>query len=282
MSYEGGLARVDARSDRVTWREHLDGLAGLTVGAGAVWALVTDTTPGTPRGRLLKLNPSTGQVMTRIDLVPSCQAISFGGGQLWAACSRPGGTYFERFDPSTLHVLAHGWPAHGVSAFAATSHGVWYAGNSGVSGFVGSGSKSTWVNSRDSADLIGTNSLVYANGSVWAFGNGEDVARIDPATGRITRLYSAGRYDPQDDLSLSFLAVDRDSIWFLRDTGHRGTAVLRVSLATGRPVGQVSGVGSCGEPCWQIYVADGSAWVPTMTHLTRISPVTPPRRTGSR
>ncbi|HET7014252.1 MAG TPA: hypothetical protein VFI65_10090 [Streptosporangiaceae bacterium] len=282
-TYDGVLARIDPRGDRVTLRKHWDGLTALAAGAGAVWVLVTEPTPGITTGRLLKLDPSTGRVTARVDLVPSCQAISFGGGQLWAACSgESGGTHFKRFDPSTLRVLAHGGPAYSVSALAATPQGVWYVGHSGVSGFVGTGSRPTWVNASDQAGLADTNSLVYANGWVWAFDGGENVARISPVTGRITKVYSAGRFDPYDDLSLDFFAVDRDSIWFLRDVGHRGTAVLRVSLATGRPVGRVSGVGSCGEPCWQIYLAQGSAWVPTQTHLTRISLVTPPRRTGSR
>ena len=74
-----------------------------------------------------------------------------------------------------------------------------------------------------------------ADGSLWAFDSGENVARINPVTGRIIRIYSAARYDPQDNLSLNFFAVDRNSIWFLRAADIETTAVLRVSLATGRP-----------------------------------------------
>jgi streptogramin lyase len=139
-------------------------------------------------------------------------------------------------------------------------------------GYVGTGSKVTWIGASHRADLAFTASLVYANGSLWAFDSGENVARISPVTGRIIKIYSAARYDPQDNLSLNFFAVDRNSIWFLRADGYETTAVLRVSLATGRRIGRVSGVGSCGEPCWQIYVAQGSAWVPTQTQLVRISP----------
>jgi hypothetical protein len=274
ITYAGDLARIDPRTNRVTLRKHLAGLDDLTVGAGTVWALET--------GRLRRLDPATGRPTATFDLPRRCRAISFGGGQLWAACGDGGGTEFLRLDPSTGRVLASGGPAYGVSSISATADGIWYAGNSGVSGFVGTGSRLTWVNASDPADLTDTDSLVYADGSLWAFDGGEDVARISPATGRITKVYRAARYDPAGDLSLNFLAVDASSIWFLRDAGYRTTAVLRVSLDTGRPVGRVAGVGSCGQPCWQIYVAQGSAWVPSMTRLTRISPVTPPRRTGSR
>jgi hypothetical protein len=278
MTYDGALDRVDPRSNRVTLRKQLAGLADIAAGAGALWALVARTAHD---GHLLKLDPVTGRVLASFDLPRRCGAISFGGGQLWVACGG-GATRFLRIDILTGRVLARSGTVDRVYGIAATAEGLWYAGNSGVSGFVGTGSKLTWVNSSDSADLVDTDSLVYANGSLWSFDGGEGVARISPVTGRITKVYSEARYDPADDLGLNWLAVDRDSIWFLRDAGVRATAVLRISLATGRPIGQVSGVGSCGEPCSQIYLAQGSVWVPTMTHLVRISLVTPPRRTGSR
>ncbi len=269
-TYGGTLARIDPRSDRVTLRRHLAGLTALAAGAGAVWALVAVNRPHI-KTQLVKLDAVTGRKIASANLMHRCGAISFGGGELWTACGVRRRTDFVRLDPSTLGYLTQGDGAYGVSAMAATAHGLWYAGKRGVSGFVGRFALN-WVNASDQADLADTNSLAYANGSLWAFDNGENVARINPVTGRITKVYSAARYDPQDNLSLNFLAVDRTSIWFLRDAGSRATAVLRVSLATGRPVGQASGVGSCGEPCWQIYVTQGSAWVPTRTNLARITP----------
>lgn len=281
ITYSGGLARIDPRTSEVTLREHLTGLTDLAVGAGAVWALLAGRRAsghpvGPNGGQLLRIDPVTGHLTARFDLPRRCQAVSFGGGRLWVACGG-GATEFLRLDPATGRVLASGGPAYGVTAISATADGIWYEGNSGISGFVGTGHKLTWVNASDSADLVDTDSLVYSAGSLWAFDGGENVARISPVTGRITKIYSAARYDPQDDLSLNFLAVDRSSIWFLRDAGYRATAVLRVSLATGRPVGEVAGVGSCGEPCWQIYLARGSAWVPTQTQVTRIGLVKPGR-----
>jgi streptogramin lyase len=269
MTYDGHVSRVDPRSNKVTLRKHLTGLTDMAVGTGAVWALVGRNAS---RGHLLKLDPVTGRVLASFTMPRRCRAISFGGGQLWVLC---GGQLarFLRIDPSTGHVLARSGPVANVGNMAATADGIWFGtGNTGVMGYVGTGSKVTWIGASHRADLAFTASLVYANGSLWAFDSGENVARISPVTGRIIKIYSAARYDPQDNLSLNFFAVDRNSIWFLRADGYETTAVLRVSLATGRRIGRVSGVGSCGEPCWQIYVAQGSAWVPTQTQLVRISP----------
>jgi len=269
MTYDRYLTRVDPRSNEVILRKHVTGLLWMAAGAGALWALVAGGGHG---GHLVRLDPVTLRVLARFKLPRMCRDVSFGGGQLWVLC---GGQLarFLRIDPSSGHVLARSGPVSTVSSMAATADGIWFAaGNAGVMGYVGTGSRVSWAGASHRADMAFTNSLVYANGWLWAFDSGENVARISPATGRITKIYSATRYDPQDNLSLNFFAVDRNSIWFLRDSGYRGTAVLRVSLATGRPVGRVSGVGSCGEPCWQIYVAQGSAWVPTQTHLVRISP----------
>ena len=72
------------------------------------------------------------------------------------------------------------------------------------------------------------------------------------------------------------------SLWFLADSGYEATSVLRVSLITGLPQDRISGVGSCGEPCWQIYYANGSIWVPTQRYITRIDQVSRRlRRTGN-
>lgn len=281
MTYNHRLIRIDPTSNRVIFDKHVAGLTDLAVGVGTLWALVTGPVSG---GHLLKLDPVTLRVLASFKVPRMCRAISFGGGQLWTAC---GGELmrFLRIDPSTGHVLARSGLASSVSSIAATADGIWYAeGNTGVSGYVETGSRLTWVRASDAADLAFTDSLVYANGSLWAFDSGENVARVSPVTGRITKVYSAARYDPQNDLGLNFFAVDRNSIWFLSNSGYRATAVLRVSLASGRPQGQVSKVGSCGEPCWQIYLAGGSVWVPTRTWITRIDSLSPrrPRRTGSR
>jgi len=165
------LFRIDQRTNRVTFREHIAGLSDMAAGAGAIWVV---TTRGTTHGQLLKIDPASGQFVRAFPL--------------------------QR----------------------------------------------------------------------WSFTNDEGVAKINPATGRIVRIYGYQSYDPTYSMGLDFF------------TCAQATSVLRVSMATGRPRGEVPGVGSCGEPCWQVYFAGGSVWVPTMTHITRIDPVSRPPRTGRR
>ena len=282
-TYTGYLFMIDQRANRVAFHEHVAGLQDIAAGAGAVWAL---TAPHGAFGPLLlKLEPATGDVVARFPLTRRCQDVTYGGSQLWLACGI-GTTDFVRINPTTGEVIASAGPARGVGQIAATPAGIWYVGNSGVSGFVGTGARLRWVNVVDAAYPVSffqdVDSLVYRQGAVWALTTDESVAKIDPATGKVVRAYGYQTYDPNYSGGLDFMTVGLGSIWFL-DDGYPRTGVLKVSMATGQPQARVSGVGSCGEPCWQIYLAGGSVWVPTQTHVTRIDPVTHPlRRKGSR
>ncbi len=269
ITYSDRLIRIDPATNRVTLHTHIAGLTDMTAGAGVIWLL---TTAGV-HGELLKLDPVTGSVVATLPLPRPCDQVSYAGGQLWLACATGRASTFLRLDQVSGRVLARGGPAHGVYSIAATGDGIWYAGDSGVSGFVGSGSRPHWVNAADPQGFTDTNSLIFADGAVWAFDGGESVAKIDPETGRIIRVYDSAAYDPSDPSGLDFFAVGQNSLWFLNDGHAAATSVLRVSLASGLPLAQASGIGSCGEPCWQIYAAGGSIWVPTQTHITRIDPV---------
>jgi hypothetical protein len=279
ITYSDRLIRIDPATNRVTLRTHIAGLSDMTVGAGGLWLL---TTAGI-HGELLKLDPVSGRMLATLPLPRRCGQVSSAGAQLWLACADGGNrTEFLRIDPVTGRVLASAGPADGVSNVRAAADGVWYSGSAGVSGFVGTGSRLRRVNVADAADLSNTDSLVYAQGAIWAFDGGESVAKIDQRTGRIVRVYGSARYDPAGSFGLDFFTVGQGSLWLLNDDRYEATSVLRVSLASGMPQGQVSRVGSCGEPCWQIYVASGSVWVPTRTHITRIDPVSRPPRTARR
>jgi hypothetical protein len=270
ITYAGYLLRLDPRANRVTLREPMSGASDLAAGAGALWVL---TKAGRDR-ELLRIDPASGRIVTRFPLPRPCGQVSYAAAQLWLACGS-GATEFMRLDPATGRVLAQGGPAYGVSAVAATPDGIWYSGRSGVSGFVGTGGRLHWVKAAGQASqvsFVDTDSLVYGQGALWAFSDAESVAEIDPVNGRVVRVYNSAAYDPAGVMGLDFFAVGLNSLWFLNDDKYDATSVLRVSLTTGRPTGQVARVGSCGEPCWQIYFANGSAWVPTETDIARISP----------
>jgi hypothetical protein len=276
ITYADYLFKIDQRTDHVTYREHIAGLTDVAAGGGSIWALIEHR----KSSRLVRLDPVTGRVVKALQMSRACGLVRYAGGELWLACSPPGrsvpGVFdFIRLDPATGRVLADTGTVHGVFSVAASPDGIWYAAGSGVAGFIDAGAGLRWVRVNDSGYpimLIYTQSLVYGQGALWALSSDESVAKIDPATGRITRAYSSAAYDPSNSLALDFVTVGLHSLWFLSDSPYEATSVLRVSMTTGRPQGMVSGVGSCGEPCMQIYFARDSIWVPTQTHITRVEP----------
>jgi glutamine cyclotransferase len=278
ITYAGYVFRIDPRTNRVTFRHHLAGLTGITAGGGEIWVLTT-----AEGGQLLKLNPDTGRLAARFPLSRRCEQVSYGGSQLWLACGSQA-TDFLRIDPATGRVVAEAGPVSGVNEVAATPNGIWFSSSSGVRGYLGTAPVSAITISYATSPVwrVDTNSLVYGQGALWAFTTDESVVKIDPATGRVEKTFSYQTYDPTGSLGLDFMTVGRGSLWFLRDQGYEATSVLRVSIATGRPQGRIADVGSCGEPCWQIYYANGSIWVPTQRYITRIDQVSRRlRRTGS-
>ncbi len=279
LTYSADLLRIDPATNRVTLRVHMPGARDLAAGSAALWVLSRAGGSAGPDGQLVRIDPASGRIVTRFPLSRQCGQVTYAGAQLWLACGSRA-TVFVRLDPVTGRVLATRGPVYGVSSVTATPYGIWYSGNSGVRGFVGTGTRLHWVSARDRSvptSLVDTNSLVYGQRALWAYSDTESVAKIDPATGQIVRIYSSDAYDRAAAMSLDFFAVGLNSLWFLNDDHYEATSVLRVSLTTGRPQGRVYGVGSCGEPCWQIYFTQGSAWIPTRADIIRISPV---RRTN--
>jgi len=173
---------------------------------------------------------------------------------------------------------------------AVTPAGVWYGSAAGISGEVRAGIGAESVTVHDPGypySLASTSSLVYGTGLRWALTGDESIAMIDPATGRVARVYTYRSYDPAYDGGLDFLAVGHGSLWFLDDGALKvGAApfrgVLRVSAATGLRLGPVPGIGpaACGGPCTQIYATRSAIWVPTATGLIRIDPALVARRTA--
>jgi streptogramin lyase len=269
------IIRIDPATNHVTLRTQIPGLTDMTSGAGAIWVLTTGT-----NGHLSKVDPLTGRTVATFLLPRRCQQVSYAGKQLWVTCGSNAMT-FLRLDLVTGRVLARTGKIYGVIDVAASPDGIWYVGNSGVAGFIGSGTRLRWVHVNDSAYPVSfsdTNSFVYAAGSLWALTNDESVARIDPANGKIIRIYGYQDYDPRESLGLDFMTVGLGSFWFLEDNGRSAVSVLRASIATGRPQASGSARGTCGQPCGQIYLADGSIWVPTEKFIVRIDPARWERR----
>lgn len=117
-----------------------------------------------------------------------------------------------------------------------------------------------------------TTALVYSEGFIWAMaGDDGSVAKIDPATGRVLRIYTFYSYLSGQGLSV---AVAQGSLWLLDNQDFRYPSVLQVSIATGLPAGRVGGRRLCGGQfyCWRIYATPSAIWVPGSAWLARIDP----------
>jgi hypothetical protein len=277
------LLKIDARTGQVMLRVNLGQTPTVVAaGEGTIWL----TRPGQAR-QVARIDPATGKAMMalRLQRAGNCGSLTFVAGQLWAECrGRTWGSVFLRLDAMTGHVLQRLGPVRGPIGFqsAFTPRSAWYSDNyAGLNGVVpGNGLRGFRILTvRDAAypaSFVYTQSLVYAAGAVWALTSDESVAKVDPANGHVERVFTCRDYDPACQGGLGFMTAGAGSLWFLNDgysDGRGTTSVLRVSMATGRPLGQVKiQPGSCGEPCYQIYDAAGTIWVPTLTDVIGIAP----------
>lgn len=270
------LVSIDMRTDRVVLRKNL-GTAQSTVaaGGGRVWLT---TSLGQSQGQIVRIDSATGRAIATLHLPAGrCYFATYSSGSLWATCANGSAqTVFLRIDPATGHVLNRAGPVPGqVRSITVGRDAVWYASAGwGITGVVGIGGPERVVTVHDPTNTVRffyTNSLVSGQGYVWALTTDESVAKIDPATGQVLRIYTYRSYDPGYAGGLDFLAVGHGSLWFLVDR-YPLSGVLRVNISTGKSVGQVGSIASrsCGEPCWQIYATQSAIWVPTQDRLIRI------------
>jgi hypothetical protein len=274
------LVKIDLPSSQVTLRVNLGHVFKAVAAAGGrLWLTTARSAAG---GQVVRLDPVTGKVIATVHLAAGhCGYLTFSGGRLWAECGsgRFDSTFFL-LDPVTGRVEAQLGPVRGpIGQIAVTPLGVWYLTSySGVSAILASNGASPGprkITVRDPAYLVSfsyAQSLVYSRGAIWVLTNDESVAKIDPVTGHVERIYTYRSYDPAYNGGLDFLTTGQGSLWFL-DDGYPFGGVLRVSMSTGRPLGGVPiKPGSCGQPCWQIYDTGGLIWVPTLASLLAISP----------
>ncbi|MHB1593103.1 MAG: sigma factor [Streptosporangiaceae bacterium] len=275
------LARIDVGTGRVAWRRDLGRHLpdSITADAAGVW-LTTGRSEAA--GQVERFNPVTGRPAGVLHLPAGpCTSVTLVAGRLIAQCYAPGapGVVFLRVSPVTGHVTWRASPTSSrIFAVAAGPRSVWYdVGYSGIYGLIrtarGGARRVIVYRPHDPVNFAYTSALTYADGAVWVLNSDENVAEIDPATGRVTRSFSYRSYDPAQAGGLDFFAVSDRSLWFL-DDGYPFSGVLRVSTATGRQSGGVPGIppGACLAACSQIYATPGSVWVPTWSALVRIVP----------
>jgi len=285
------LVRIDARTNVVTLRVPVAGLADDTTvvaGGGALWL---DGLGSSGHARLLRIDPATGAIRARTSLPAGCGQAAYGLGHVWILCNGTGTVRVLRIDPATARVDAR-TPALPGPAFSlvAGSEGIWYSADAGparldpsgthLTGAKITGPKYLNVHSPDYIGPLGAAQLVLGEAPCGRWranvsGRPESIAAINPATGRITRAFT---YPEVADTKYDFwglnATVGQGSIWVLAPLGHN--EVVRVSMTTGRPLSIVYPGGSCSQYCTQIYDAAGAVWEPTSQQIMRIDPARMP------
>jgi hypothetical protein len=286
------LVRIDVRTNVVTLRVPVAGLADDTTvitGGGALWL---DGLSSSGHSRLLRVDPSTGAISARTNLPAGCGQAAYGLGHVWVLCNGTDTVQVLRINPATALVDAQTGALPGPAySLVAGSEGVWYipddAGPAQVdpsgtrlTGLKVTGPRYLNVHSPDYIGPLGASQLVLADGAVWALignvsGRPESIAAIDPASGRITRAFT---YSEAAGVNYDFwglyATVGQGSIWMLAPLGHN--EVVRVSMMTGKPLSVVFPGGSCSQYCTQIYDAAGAVWEPTSHQILRIDPARMP------
>jgi hypothetical protein len=265
------LVKLDIRTSKVMLRVTLgEEYQRVAAGAGTVWL----TAPyGPAAGRVERLEPATGQLKKTVRLPAGrCFYLAFAAGRLLAQCqvAASNSAGFFVVNPVSGGVQRDLGRVLAPALIAVAPTSAWYATSAGISGVVGFGTRARVIRVTDppAVNLMSTQSLVFGEGFIWALTSAESVVQIDPATGRVVRVYTYPTYDPGHDRGLSFLAVGDRSLWFIE--AGPVARVLRVSIATGLPLGQVR-IGSCAGACDQVF-AGGALWIPTTRWLIKISP----------
>ena len=286
------LVRIDARTNVVTLRVPVVGLANDTTvvtGGGALWL---DGLGSSGHSRLLRIDPATGAISARTSLPADCGQAAYGLGHIWVLCNGTDTVRVLRIAPASALVDAQTGALPGPAySLVAGSEGVWYipddAGPAQVdpsgthlTGLKVTGPKYLNVHSPDYIGPLGGSQLVLGDGAVWSLagnvsGRPESIADIDPATGRIIRAFTYTEDTGVNyDIWGLYATVGQGSIWILAPLGHN--EVVRVSMTTGKPLSVVYPGGSCSQYCMQIYDAAGAVWEPTSQQILRIDPARMP------
>jgi hypothetical protein len=287
------LVRIDARTNAVTLRAHVAGVADnspVVAGGGSLWL---DGSGPAGHSRLLRIDPGTGAISAQTTLPAGCGQAAYGLDHVWVLCNAANKVTVLRIDPATAQVDAQtgALPGGPAITFVAGSEGVWLGTNAGLlqvdpsgtnlTGLTVTGSaKYLSVNSPDYIGPLGAAELALGDGAVWALsgnvsGRPESLAEINPVTGRITVAFI---YPEVADTSNDFwnlnAAFGSGSIWMLAPLG--GNEIVRISTTSGKPVSRVYPGGSCSQYCMQVYAIAGAVWEPTAQQIIRINPAMMP------
>ncbi len=279
------LIRIDPRTGRVVLRVRLRDaghLPGLLYGSGRLWVVAYP--PGHPSLRLLQVRPATGKITRQIVAPAGCWSATYGLAHLWLVCGAAYSSRIVRMNPATGRVdTSSGALPYQDVQLSVGAQGAWFSSETAVAQVAPSGQWLTGLILGRAAlhAALGSPSLAFGGGALWALSYSESIARINPGTGRVTDIISKGRFDPRyqflDDIVMT---TGQRSLWLLAPADRN--QLVRVDMRTGAARGEVTVGGSCGQPCDQLYDAAGSVWIPDGRQLIRIDPRRIPARGGTR
>jgi glutamine cyclotransferase len=272
------LIRIDSRTSTVTLRVHIRGLvssgAALASGDGRLWLATTSYRGG--QADVLAIDPVNGHATGRLNLGGTCYSenpatnapiITYGAGHLWVSCWSVGDARrIVRIDPATGRVDAKTGviPGSGSEWIVAGQQGTWYSTDTTkITKVDPSGILLTRVTVSDAwfPFSLGAAQLALGGGALWALAaSDETIAKIDPATGRVTRLYQD--YDPSNSFGAATFAIGFGSLWV------EGARLLRLSMRTGRVQARLGPAGG-GD---SLAISNDAVWIGTQSGVLRIDP----------
>ena len=211
-----GLVRIDATTqkvDRIKFEEPIpDSEASVGAGEGAVWVVV-----GHQADTLLGIDPESLEISHRFPIPIESAAVRAGLGAVWV--TRPFSNELLRVDPASGETVAI--PVGPAPRFLALGEGaVWVMNQRDGSVSRIDPATATVVATIDVGRDIRGGDIAVGGGSVWVRGGPELLARIDPATNRVTE-----RYGP--DAGSGSVAADDDAVWI---TAHDVETIWRLPL----------------------------------------------------
>ena len=209
-------------------------------GFGSVWITVS--------GGLVRLDPTTGSVVARIDVVGRPWGVATGGGAVWIANETDGTV--TRIDPGTNSIV---WrvrldqdplPSTNPVGVAFGGGSVWAADN---------GSDKVWRLDPSTGQILGVTHVGdshefvgFGEGRVWVSSENGTVGRLDPVSGNVDELIQAGA-------DADFLGFSPGAIWV---TNYRTDLLYRLD-----PAGAVTAKYSIGGGAQGVAFDGASLWV---------------------
>lgn len=299
LSDDHRLLRVDPATNRIVatvslpdseWPE-----AYVAVGDGGVWVTVASPdTIGQPElDSVLRIDPQTNQIVSRIHVGHSPEGIGVSGDAVWTANHRSEGAAWDpqhnagagTYTVSRVSVASNSEVARPVVETrpkGSDPHAYWCCGPQGMTFAAGSvwttdpqDSGRGLVMRIDPATNVATAEISFAQSKAMACGNmaGDNssvwlvsacdnsyVARIDPQTNRIAATVDAGA--PTTDLALGL-----GSLWVTTSGPYQAVGLNRINPATNKLVGRTKI-----SFAQAVATGAGSVWVGSGVNLLRITP----------